>query len=95
MQSIQMLKAPRNLARRLSTGPMKDLHGDFQNVVRSLKRPYLKLSDAQLQAIQRIARESDTVLFDGKTLMTYGEADGGYALMPISQPANTLASRRD
>lgn len=49
-----------------------------------LKRPYYRLDEAAYQAVTAIAGDSDIVLLDGKQ-MTFGDADGGKALMPLAK----------
>jgi hypothetical protein len=84
LEATQLLPAPRNLERRITKGHLKHLPSDFRAAVRLLKRPYFRLSAEQFARIEAIAGDSDTVLLDGTKLMTYGRADGGYALMPIN-----------
>lgn len=80
-----MLKnTPINLAGRLQAAPNKRLPADFRKAVALLKRPYYRLDDAAYNLVQRVAEGSDVVLLDGKQ-MTYGDADGCKALMPLAK----------
>ena len=79
----QMLMAPANLFDRLTRAPGKQNRGDWQSFVRRLQRPYYRLTKAENDRVAQIAGTSDVVLLDGKTQATWGEADGGYALMPL------------
>lgn len=67
---------------------MKDrrFHGDFKAIDGRLRRPYYRLSEADYDAVRKLSGESDVLLFDGRTQMTYGEANGGLALMPLHRP---------
>lgn len=71
----------------IKTVPNKHLPSDFKKAVALLKRPYLPITKQEYEAIVNRAEEANTdiVLHDGKQ-KTFGEADGGYALMPLSKP---------
>lgn len=79
-----LLATPRNLAARLVPVPNKRLPSDFKSAVELLKRPYFRLSAEAYALVRSVAGDSDVVLLDGKQ-MTYGDADGGKALMPLSR----------
>jgi len=79
-----MLETPRDLAKRLSAAPGKRLPTDFKRAVALLKRPYYRLDDAAFRTVLAVAGDSDIVLLDGKQ-MTYGDADGEKALMPLAK----------
>lgn len=65
----------------------KRIHPDFATAARLLKRPYTPISKEAYDAILEKALEadSDILLFNGAQA-TFGNADGGYALMPLSEP---------
>lgn len=79
-----LLNTPRNLSRRLSSAPGKRLPANFKQAVAMLKRPYYRLDEAAYQAVCAIAGDSDVVLLDGRQ-MTFGDADGCKALMPLAK----------
>jgi len=80
-----LLPTPKNLAARLVPVPNKRLPPDFKSAVALLKRPYFRLSTEAYALVLLVAGDSDIVLHDGRQ-MTYGDADGGKALMPLSRP---------
>ncbi len=80
-----LLPAPRDLASRLAPAPKKRLPADFRSAVALLKRPYFRLSAEAFAQVQTVAGDSDVVLLDGRQ-MTFGDADGGKALMPLAKP---------
>jgi hypothetical protein len=84
VENSLLLNTPRNLTKRLSSAPGKRLPADFRQAVAMLKRPYYRLDEAAYQAVTAIAGDSDIVLLDGKQ-MTFGDADGGKALMPLAK----------
>lgn len=55
----------------------------FDVAVRFLTRPYYPITLEQQEAIERLSAGADVVLFNGRPF-TWGNADGGNALMPIS-----------
>ena len=57
---------------------------DFKKVVSLLRRPYTRITKAEYDIIMRLTSNplTDFIMFDGK-LCTFGDADGGYAIMPI------------
>ena len=79
-----LFATPRNLAARLMPVPNKRLPSDFKSAVALLKRPYFRLSAEAYALVRSVAGDSDVVLLDGRQ-MTYGDADGGKALMPLSR----------
>lgn len=81
---VGMKSTPRNLAGRIQAAPNKRLPADFKKAVALLKRPYYRLDDAAFKLVQDVAGDSDIVLLDGKQ-MTFGDADGGKALMPLAK----------
>ena len=84
--SAQMLATPDNLFDRLQ--PLADKHhkGDFTAFVSRLKRPYFRLSEEDYRKVKEMAGESDVLQFDGQTQVTWGDADSGFALMPLYLP---------
>lgn len=80
-----LLATPKNLAARLAPVPNERLPPDFKSAVALLKRPYFRLGAEAYAFVLWVAGDSDLVLLDGR-LMTYGDADGGKALMPLSRP---------
>lgn len=56
---------------------------DFDSAVRLLERPYFRISEEQQLAIAAKAAGNDVLLFRGRPV-TWGTADGGFALMPLS-----------
>lgn len=82
----QMLATPRNLFNRLTPLDGKRLGGDYKDAVRQLHRPYYRLSEADYEAVFALSGNSDVLLFDGETQVTFGTADDGFALMPLLHP---------
>ena len=61
------------------------IHGvtrDFHTEVKSLTRPYLKITSTQYD--QLVGMSFDFYLL-GDSIVTFGAADGGYALMPVNE----------
>lgn len=59
----------------------------FQEAVAMLKRPYTPITKAQYQQVKEMADRSNCDTFcigSGGQQVTFGEADGGYALMPLA-----------
>lgn len=81
-----MLATPANLLTRLTSLPGKSFKGDFKAFVSHLNRPYYRLSTDDYEAVKSASADSDVLLLDGKTQVTFGEADGGWALMPLRSP---------
>lgn len=79
-----MLRTPKNLFERLQPIAGKKNNGDFQSFSRRLQRPYYRLTEEDCAKVEALAGESDVLLLDGKTQVTWGDADGGKALMPLS-----------
>jgi hypothetical protein len=82
----QRIATPRSLLQRLTPLEGKVFQGDFKAIISRLRRPYYRLSEADFEAVKELAGSSDVLLFDGKTQVTFGEADGGWALMPLHRP---------
>lgn len=60
------------------------LPSNFKDAVSMLSRPYIPISEAQSKAIdEKTKGHGDIFLYKGKR-MTWGQADGGYAMMPIA-----------
>jgi hypothetical protein len=72
------------LHKRLAPCPGKRLPRSFKAAVALLQRPYHPLTADEYALVQRIAGDSDLVLFDGRQA-TFGDADGGKALMPLRE----------
>lgn len=83
---MQILPTPRNLFSRLTPVENKSFKEPFQDVVRRLRRPYYLLSDKDYEAVKMLSGDSDVLLLDSHSQVTFGTADGGYALMPLSRP---------
>lgn len=81
-----MLATPKNLLNRLSPLKGKRFSENFNVIVGRLYRPYYRLSEDDYEAVKELSDESDVLLFDGKTQVTFGAADGGFALMPLYRP---------
>lgn len=62
--------------------------GDFEDAVRKLERPYIRITEAHAEVLSGLTAGvgTDVVLFRGRPV-TWGTADGGYALMPLSAAA--------
>lgn len=84
--SQHMLAAPTKLLSRLTPVANKRFSGDFSADVKRLQRPYYRLSEADYEAVKQLSGTSDVLLLDGKTQVSFGDADGGYALMPLYRP---------
>lgn len=57
---------------------------DFAKAVAMVKRPYIKIPEKVYQAIWALTSDPETdVVWYGRRLYTFGNADGGYALMPL------------
>jgi len=78
--------APVGLIKRLSQLPGKTLESDFKTAVRRLTYPYFELSQEQYEQVKALAGDSDVLLFDGTTQVTFGGAPGKFGLMPLFQP---------
>ena len=74
---------------KLSQCPGKRLPKDFRAAIRMLERPYIGITEAEYAVVEKVAGDSDIVFFDGRPV-TYGNADGGWALMPIKPGAMEL-----
>ena len=56
---------------------------DFNAAARLLARPYIKITSADVERIEAMTKNcGDIVIHKGKR-MTWGNADGGFALMPL------------
>lgn len=75
-------RMPRNLLSRLEPLPGKECY----DLARRVFRPYYKLSAEACAMVEKLSGKSDVLLFDGKTQVTWGDADGGKALMPLNRP---------
>jgi hypothetical protein len=84
--SNAMLPTPNNLFNRLQPITNKINKGDFKSMVARLQRPYIRLSETDCAAVEALAGTSDVLLLDGETQVTWGDADGGKALMPLNRP---------
>lgn len=84
--NFKMLATPKHLLDRLRSLENKRFGDDFSGIVRHLKRPYYRLSEADYDAVKALSGGADVLVFDGKTQVTFGSADGGWALMPLSRP---------
>ena len=81
-----MLETPNKLFERLQPLANKQHKGDFKAFVARLKRPYYRLSEEDCKTVEILAGDSDVLVLDGKTQVTWGTADGGFALMPLHTP---------
>jgi hypothetical protein len=73
--------------------PLKGECKPFDKQVRDLKRPYIKISDEQQN--QLMNGESSFYLTQGGRVVTFGAANGGYALMPLQdQPAGEVIAKQ-
>lgn len=65
--------------------PGKLLPRRFEDAVLCIKRPYIPITEKQYNEILREAKalKTDILVYNG-TEYTFGNADGGYALMPIA-----------
>lgn len=77
--------ASQGISSRLAPIPGIELPNDFFSAVQSVRRPYTVISEAEYALVVAMAREKDTdvLLLDGLTQVTFGTADSGYALMPL------------
>lgn len=65
--------------------PLQGTAKPFHEQVRELERPYIKISEAEWEEL--LEGPSDFYrLADGR-VVTFGNADGGYALMPLNAQA--------
>lgn len=56
---------------------------NFRNAVRMLQRPYIPITASQSKEIEAKTKgRGDIFIYRGKK-MTWGNADGAYALMPL------------
>lgn len=78
--------APIGLIKRLSPLQGKTLESDYRKAVQRLTYPYFELSREQYEEIQNLAGDSDVLLFDGTTQVTFGETAGKFGLMPLIHP---------
>ncbi len=87
MQIVPMMQStPSKLFERLQPLANKKSSGDFVEFSGRLRRPYFRLSVEDCAKVEALAGDSDVLLFDGKTQVTWGDADGGKALMPLYRP---------
>ena len=57
---------------------------DFVDAVASVHRPYIPITEKQYEFIRRKTRDTgDIIIYRGKR-MTFGNADSGFALMPLN-----------
>ena len=70
--------------------PLKGRCKPFHQQVRELRRPYIKISDVDYERF--MSDSADFYLSRcGKIVYTFGNADGGYALMPlVDEAAQTI-----
>lgn len=78
--------APVGLMKRLSQIPGKTLGSDFKKAVRRLTYPYFELSQQQYEEVKKLAGDSDVLLFDATTQVTFGCSGGKFGLMPLFEP---------
>ena len=67
---------------------LKPLKGEVKGSseqVRDLQRPYIRINEAQYNTLKN--GPSDFYLTKGNKVVTFGSADGGYALMPLNDEA--------
>ena len=57
----------------------------FHEEVRKLQRPYIKISSSEYEDL--IKGSFDYYLTNDGKVVTFGNADGGYALMPLNKTA--------
>jgi hypothetical protein len=56
---------------------------NFRDAIRLVTRPYIPISEKQVKVIESKTKDrGDIILYRGKR-MTWGNADGGFALMPL------------
>lgn len=67
----------------LHAAPQIHLDGDFHKDVKKLVRPYTEIPKGDYDALMQGGH--DVYLMNGR-LVTFGNADGGYALMPMAMP---------
>lgn len=60
--------------------PLKGSCSEFHEEVRKLQRPYIPITKEQYEAL--VSLPNDYYMF-GDEVVTFGNADGGYALMPL------------
>lgn len=60
---------------------------DFTRAVNMLRRPYCPIPAELFAALQAVLTQhrSDFLLLPGGHIVTIGNADGGYAIMPLSE----------
>lgn len=67
--------------------PNKHLPTNFKAAVAMLMRPYHVISKYEYEQVCDLAEDANTdILLLKGTQVTFGHADGGYALMPLSTP---------
>lgn len=60
------------------------LPSNFKDAVQMLTRPYIPITSDQHREIEeKMKGHGDILIYRGRR-MTWGNADGGYALMPLS-----------
>lgn len=72
------------LIARLTPIPNVKMPESFSASVALVTRPYLKLSLDEMDLILKMKHKCDVYMMDGKVPVTFGNADGGYALMPLN-----------
>lgn len=83
-----MLPMPADLFSRLVPLPGKCFPAgeSFADQIRRLRRPYYRLTEQDYTLVVSLAGEADVLLLDGNIQVTFGNADGGWALMPLGTP---------
>lgn len=73
--------------------PLNGRVQEFHTEVRKLSRPYVQISSEDWQRL--MAGPADYYLMDRNQVVTFGSADGGYALMPLMpQHARLILKRK-
>lgn len=81
-----LLPAPMNVLQRLIPLNNRHLPNNYSACARRFRRPYYRVSDAEYTAIERLAGKAEVLLLDGVVQVTWGNADGGKALIPLGEP---------
>ena len=57
---------------------------DFKTAVSMLKRPYITIKQSEYEKIVELTKERGDIVVYKNRRMTFGNADGGFALMPLA-----------
>jgi len=89
---LSLVRPPKGFVARLQT-TKKTMPPDFSRAIRFTRRPFFEITEAQKEAVEKMAAgQGDILLLDG-TPVTLGTCDcGRVALMPLNAEGRKWAS---